>query len=126
DRQLAGPFAFILDRQFRRVERVPWQQQLALEFGSPTGLDESQIKLFVRSVNLIAHNWTANRSEMHPNLVSPSSMRNRPNQSEVVVIGRFGFNESLFDTKFSLRRPTRGMNGLFQPNGRFSISTLSI
>src|SRR5437879_5437832 len=63
---------------------------------------------------------------MHANLMSPSSMRNRPNQSEFVVIGRSGFNESSFDMKFSQRRPARGMNSLFQPNGRFPIFTLSI
>ena len=84
DRQRAGPFPFTLDRQFRRVERVPWQQQLVFKFRRPAGLDEPQIKLFVRSVNFIAHNGTANRREMHANLVSPSSMRNRPNQTEFV------------------------------------------
>src|SRR5207237_3052519 len=105
--------AFALDRQFRGVERVPWQQQLALEFGSPTGLDEVQIKLFVRSVNFIAHNRAANRSEMHANLVSPSSMRNRPNQSEFVVIGRSGFNESSFEIKLIQRRTILWKNGFF-------------
>src|SRR4029453_8990086 len=93
DRQRAGPFAFALNRQFRRVKRVPWQKQLAFEAGRPTGLNESQIKLLIRSVNLIADNWTTNRSEMHPNLVSPSGMWNRPNQTEFLVTGRSRFNQ---------------------------------
>jgi hypothetical protein len=108
------------------VKRVPWQKQLAFEAGRPTGLNESQIELFIRSVNLIADNWTTNRSEMHPNLVSPSGMWNRPNQTEFLVTGTSRFNQSSFDMKFSLRRTTRGMNGLFQPNGRFSMFTLSV
>src|SRR5205814_1161378 len=110
DRQRAGPFAFTLNRQFRRVERVPWQKQLALEVRRPTGLDESQTELFIRSINFIAHNWSANPSEMHPTLVRPSGMRNRPNQTEFVVTGRSRFNKSSFDMQFSLCRLNRGMH----------------
>src|SRR5205809_3944511 len=99
------------------MKRVPRQQQLLLKFSRPSGLDELEIKPFVRSINFIANNRVTTRREMDPNLVSAASMRNGSDQTELAVAGASRFNKAPFDTKFGLRCRSRRMNRLLQPDG---------
>ena len=64
------------------------QEQLTFELRRPSGFDETEVKLFVRSVNFIAHNGMTNRGEMHSNLVRASCVRNRANQAEFAGAAR--------------------------------------
>src|SRR4029453_15592740 len=75
-RQWAGPFILAFDCQSRRVQSVSRQKQLAFELGGPSGLDETQVKLFIRSVNFVAHDRMTNRSKVQSNLVRASGVRN--------------------------------------------------
>ena len=45
-----------LDCESRRVQSMPCQEQMAFELRCPPRLDEPQVKLFVGSVNFVAHN----------------------------------------------------------------------
>src|SRR5437870_3924934 len=110
--------------QSRRVKRMPRQEQSLLEFRRPSRFNESQIKLFVRSVNLVAHDRVPNRRKMHANLVRPTCRRNCANQAEFVRAGRF--NKTSLDMKFSLRRRSSRVNHLFQPDLGFFAFALSI
>src|SRR5438046_5099598 len=107
------------------MKRMSRQEQLPLKFRRPPALDEPEIKMFVGPINFIAYNRIASRGQMHTNLVSAAGERNGANQTEfVVAASRFG--EAPFDTKFSLRRRSRRMNRLLQPDGGMSVFTLSI
>ena len=64
------------------------QEQLTFELRGPSGLDEPEVKLFVRSVNFVADNGMTNRREMHSNLVRASCVRNRANQAEFAGLAR--------------------------------------
>jgi predicted metal-binding transcription factor (methanogenesis marker protein 9) len=65
------------DYQSSRVQSMSWQKQVALELCGPSTLDEPQVKLFVRSVNLVAHNGMTNGSEVHSDLVRAARVWNR-------------------------------------------------
>ncbi len=43
------------NRQSRRVQGVSRKEELTFELRSPSGLDETEVKLFVRSVDFVAH-----------------------------------------------------------------------
>src|SRR5437762_13313647 len=107
------------------MKRMSRQEQLLLKSRRPPGLDEPEIKLFVRPINLIAYNRIASRGQMHTNLMSAAGERNSANQTEFVVAAS-GFGEAPFNTKFSLRRRSRRMNRVLQPDGGPSMFTLSI
>jgi len=49
------------DCEFRRVQSMPWEKQVAFELSGPSGLDKPQVKLFVRSVNLVTNNRMTKR-----------------------------------------------------------------
>ena len=55
-RQRTNPFMLAFDCEVLRVQSMSWQKQVAFELCGPSTLDEPQVKLFVRSVNLVAHN----------------------------------------------------------------------
>ena len=65
------------NRQSRRVQGVSRKKELTFELRSPSGLDETEVKLFVRSVNLVAHNGMTNGSEVHSDLVRAARVWNR-------------------------------------------------
>src|SRR5437870_13800446 len=75
--------------QSRRVKRMPRKEQSLLEFRRPSRFNESQIKLFVRSVNFVAHDRVADQRKMLANLVRAASPRNCANEAEFVRAGRF-------------------------------------
>src|SRR4030095_4253888 len=122
----------------------PRQWQFPFEFARPSGLDKSEIKLFVRSINFIAHNRVTNGSQMHADLMSSSGARDRANQAEFVDLARIPerralstanglwsrptsrSNELSLDPKFSLRRRSSRVNRLLQPDLGFFVFTLSI
>src|SRR5438046_1373301 len=106
------------------MERMPRQEQSLLEFRRPSRLNESQIKLFVRSVNFVAHERVTDRRKMHANLVRAASPRNCANQAEFIRAGRF--NKTSLDMKFSLRWRSSRVNHLFQPDLGSLMFALSI
>src|SRR5438876_1262506 len=108
------------------MERMSRQEQSLLEFRRPSRLNESQIKLFVRSVNFVANNWMADRSKMDPDLVSSASIRNSANQTKLAVAGASRFNKASFDTKFGLCGRSSRVNHLFQPDLGSLMFALSI
>ena len=59
-RQRAGPFTVAFDSKSRRVQGMPRQEQLTFELSGPSGLDETEVKVFVGSVNFVAHNGMTN------------------------------------------------------------------
>jgi len=63
--------------QSRRVQGVSRKEELTFELRDPSGLDETEVKLFVRSVNLVAHNGMTNGSEVHSDLVRAARVWNR-------------------------------------------------
>jgi len=56
---------------------VSRKEELTFELRGPSGLDETEVKLFVRSVNLVAHNRMTNGSEVHSDLVRAARVWNR-------------------------------------------------
>ena len=75
-RQWTGPFMLAFDYQSSRVQSMSRKKQLAFELCGPSALDEPQVKPFVRSVNLVAHNGMTKRREMHSNLVGSACVWN--------------------------------------------------
>ena len=65
------------------MQRVTRQKQSPAQFRRPTGFDEFEIKLFVRSVDFVAHNRMTERSEMDADLMGSSSLRNRADQTRI-------------------------------------------
>ena len=55
-RQWTGPLLLAFDYQSPRVQGMSWQEQVAFKLCAPSALDESQVKLFVRSVDLVPNN----------------------------------------------------------------------
>ena len=55
-RQWTCPLMLAFDYQSPRVQGMSWQEQVAFKLCAPSALDESQVKLFVRSVNLVPNN----------------------------------------------------------------------
>src|SRR5437588_444464 len=76
-RQWAGPFTVAFDCKARRVQGMSRKEQLTFELRGPSGLNKMEVKLFVRSVNFVAHNGMTNRGEVHSNLVRASCVWNR-------------------------------------------------
>ena len=78
----------VFDRESRRMQSMSRQEQLAFELSGPSGLDETEVKLFVGSINFVAHNGMTDRGEVQSNLVRASCARNRANQAEFAVLAR--------------------------------------
>ncbi len=86
-----------------------------LQFSHPAGLNETEVKVFIGTVNLVAYDRVTDRAQVHTNLMSPSRARMCANQGELFSIGRIPLwrarrsrhtlrsNESTLDVKFSLR-----------------------
>ena len=106
------------------MQRVTRQKQFAFEFRRPAGLNEFQIKIFIRTVDFIADDRMTERSEMNTNLMSPSRFRNRADKREFFSRRRSSV-EALFDTKFCDCRGALGMNHLLQPDRRRLLRALA-
>ena len=67
------------------MKGVTRQEKPSLQFRGPTGLDELQVKFFVRSINLVAHDRMAQRGEMDPDLMGAPSPRKRSDNAKAVA-----------------------------------------
>lgn len=106
------------------MQRVTRQKQFAFEFRGPAGLNEFQVKPFIRTVDFIADDRMTKRSKMNPNLMSAAGFRNRADEREFFSRRCFPF-EALFDAKFRDCRRPLGMNHLLQPDRRRLLCALS-
>src|SRR5579884_815649 len=73
--QFAAPLPFALDRQFCRVKRMSRQEQFLLKLGRPSFVNEVEIELLIRSVDLIPHYGMTERGQVHPDLVRSPRVR---------------------------------------------------
>ncbi len=114
------------------------QEQLALQLRSPSHFDETQVKLFVRPINFIAHNGMTNRSEMHANLVCSSGVWNCTDYAKLLRRARAiewrarrlrptsRSHKPSLNVKFSLCGGSGWVNHLFKPDRRAFMLALSI
>ena len=75
------------------MKRVSREQKLPRQFIGPAGLDETQVKLLVRPINLVADDWMSEMREVNPDLMRPARARLGADDSKAPSFP----NESLFD-----------------------------
>lgn len=61
------------------------QEEFLFKLMRPSGFDKAQVALLVGAVNFVAHDWMADRREMHPNLMRAPGVRNRANHAESIA-----------------------------------------
>lgn len=113
-RELTGPAFTAFDLQGCGMKRVTRQKKLALQFRSPTGLDELEIMLFVRPINLVADDGMTGRSQVHANLVSATGLRESANEAEMFFVR--AAREACLNPKIRASGRAQRMNGLLEPN----------
>jgi hypothetical protein len=101
------------------------QEQFLFKLGSPSGFDETQVKLLVRAVNFIADDRMTEGAQMYANLMSSACPRNGAKHAETIP-RRGGFFKPPFNKKFRLRSRTRRINHLFKQDRRILVLALTI
>lgn len=94
------------------MQRVAWKFQAPGQFRGPARPDETQIEIFVRAVDFIAHERMPQRRGMNANLVHATRPRSRRKQRKFFAVAR----EPIQNRKLRLRRRTFRMNRLLQPD----------
>src|SRR4051794_26588405 len=75
-RERTFPIEFAFEGYPRRVERMSRQEKLLSQLIGPTRFDELQIKLFVRSVDFVAHDRMTEVREVNTDLMGSPRPRN--------------------------------------------------
>lgn len=94
------------------MQRMTWQQQRTFERARPASLDEAQIEVFIRPVNLVPNDRMAQGREMHADLMRPPGSRHGADETEPIA-GCGLPKETPHDVELSESRCTRGMDHLF-------------
>ena len=95
------------------MKRVPRENEPLSELGGPAGIDEFEVTVLIRSVNLVTEYAMAALRQMHPDLVRATCLRKCADQGELGAVARFAA-ESALDDEPRLRGKPGGMHALLQ------------
>ncbi len=123
--QFTCPLPFAPNRQFCRVKRMSRQQQFLLKLRCPSFVDEVEIELFIRSVNLVSHHGMTKRGQVHPDLVRSSRVGYGTQEAELIP-SRGRPNKSPLHLEAGQCWSAAGSNHLFKPDAGRLVFALSI